>query len=58
VTGLPVQHGHALRAASLPRHHRDPFDRLLVAQAQLESVTIINVDPAFEDYDVRVVRAA
>jgi PIN domain nuclease of toxin-antitoxin system len=58
VTGLPVQHGHALRAASLPRHHRDPFDRLLVAQAQLESVTIITVDPAFEDYDVRVVRAA
>jgi PIN domain nuclease of toxin-antitoxin system len=36
VTGLPIEHRHALHVASLPRRHGDPFDRLLIAQAQLE----------------------
>lgn len=57
VTGLPVQHAHALHVATLPRHHRDPFDRLLIAQAQLEGVPLVTADPAFDAYDVRVVRA-
>lgn len=52
VRGLPIEHSHALHVASLPRHHRDPFDRLLIAQAQLESLTIITTDRQLVDYDV------
>jgi PIN domain nuclease of toxin-antitoxin system len=51
-TGLPVEHVHALHVATLPPHHRDPFDRLLVAQAQLESVPILTADAALADYAV------
>jgi PIN domain nuclease of toxin-antitoxin system len=51
-TGLPVEHVHALHVATLPAHHRDPFDRLLVAQAQLESVPILTADAALADYAV------
>lgn len=57
VTPLPVLHGHALRVAALPPHHRDPFDRLLVAQAQIEDVPILTADPSFAKYDVEVKRA-
>jgi PIN domain nuclease of toxin-antitoxin system len=49
---LPVQHSHALHAGSLPRHHADPSDRLLVAQAQLENLRILTADPQFEAYEV------
>jgi PIN domain nuclease of toxin-antitoxin system len=49
---LPVQHSHALHAGGLPRHHADPFDRLLIAQAQLENLKILTVDGQFEDYEV------
>jgi PIN domain nuclease of toxin-antitoxin system len=55
---LPIEHDHALRVATLPPHHRDPFDRVLVAQAQIENVPILTSDPVFEDYDVTVIRAA
>jgi PIN domain nuclease of toxin-antitoxin system len=58
VTGLAVQHSHALQVARLPKHHGDPFDRLLVAQAQLEQVPIVTLDPFFDAYDVRVIAAA
>lgn len=54
VEGLPVTHTHALRVATLAHHHRDPFDRVLVAQAQLERLTVLTSDRAFEPYDVRV----
>ena len=54
---LPVTHTHALRVAALPRHHDDPFDRMLVAQAQLEGLTVVTADPAFEPYDVAVLNA-
>jgi hypothetical protein len=37
--GLPIEHVHALRVASLPAHHQDPFDRLIVAQSQIEKET-------------------
>lgn len=58
VQGLPVQHSHALRVATLPRHHNDPFDRLLIAQALLEAAPVITADPSFELYEgVEVVRA-
>lgn len=57
VTPLPIHHRHALRVAALPEYHRDPFDRLLVAQAQLESVPIISADRHFRQYDVEVLPA-
>lgn len=55
VTALPVYHAHALRVAGLPLHHSDPFDRLLVAQAQLEAASILTSDRAFGAYDVEVI---
>ena len=57
-TPIPIEHAHALRVAELPLHHRDPFDRLLIAQAQLESATLATGDPAFLLYDVDVLWAA
>lgn len=41
--------------ADLPLHHRDPFDRLLVVQAQIENLTVLSVDPFFACYDVALV---
>lgn len=58
VEGLPVEHAHALRVAELELHHRDPFDRLLVAQAQVEGLPILTGDPVFEAYDVEVIEAS
>jgi hypothetical protein len=58
LTPLPVEHGHALRVAQLPRHHSDPFDRLLVAQSQLEDATLATGDPQFLLYDVDVLWAS
>src|SRR5688572_11728170 len=40
-SALPVEHSHALHVAALPPHHRDPFDRLLIAQAQVEDLPIL-----------------
>ena len=57
VVGFPIQHRHALRVATLPDHHRDPFDRLLVAQAQMEALTIITADPLVSRYPVEVLLA-
>lgn len=54
---LPVDHAHTLRTAELPDHHRDPFDRLLVAQAQLLDLTIITADGQLSAYDVAVISA-
>jgi PIN domain nuclease of toxin-antitoxin system len=51
---LPMTHAHAEAAAALPLHHRDPFDRMLIAQARLEGATILTADPAFAAYDVSV----
>lgn len=49
-----MTHTHALRVATLPPHHRDPFDRLLVAQAQVDGLTVLTSDPVFGRYDVPV----
>ncbi len=54
---LPVDHAHTLKTADLPDHHRDPFDRLLVAQAQLLGLTIITADDQLSAYDVAVFAA-
>ena len=53
---LAVETSHALAVVDLPSHHRDPFDRLLVAQAQLLSLTLVTVDQRLELYDVEVLR--
>ena len=53
--GLPISAGHALRVWVLPDHHRDPFDRMLVAQAQVEGLSLISHDPQVARYDVEVV---
>ena len=57
VQGLPVQHRHALAVAQLAWHHRDPFDRLLVAQAQVEDLPLVTADHAFDVYEVGLIRA-
>lgn len=54
---LAVSWAHADHAARLPLHHRDPWDRLLVAQAALEGLTIVTAEPAIERYDVAVLPA-
>jgi len=58
VRGLPIEHAHVLAVASLPWHHRDPFDRLLIAQAKLERLSIVTVDRLFARYDVEIVEAS
>ncbi len=57
VTAMPILHQHALRVATLPPIHRDPFDRLLVAQAQIEDLLLLTADHAFEGYDVKLLPA-
>lgn len=52
---LPLRFAHVARVARLPFHHRDPFDRLLAAQALAEGLTIVSADPVFRRYGVRVV---
>jgi PIN domain nuclease of toxin-antitoxin system len=54
---LPITFGHCDRVASLPMLHGDPFDRMLVAQAQVEGLTIVTRDPAFRRYGVPVIAA-
>ena len=56
-TGLPITAGHSVRAGRLPGHHRDPFDRILVAQAQIEGMTLVTRDKWIPQYDVRVMAA-
>ncbi len=55
---LDVTLDHAVRAGELPPHHRDPFDRMLVAQAQSESATLVTADGAIGAYDVPIMPAA
>jgi PIN domain nuclease of toxin-antitoxin system len=55
---LPILHAHALHAGELPPHHRDPFDRLLIAQARLEGLTLLTADRQLARYDVPIHWAA
>jgi PIN domain nuclease of toxin-antitoxin system len=55
---LPIDAFHAEQAGQLPPHHRDPFDRMLIAQGQAEGLSIVTHDRNFARYGVRVVHAA
>jgi PIN domain nuclease of toxin-antitoxin system len=54
---LHVTSDHAIGVASLPDHHADPFDRLLIVQARMEGLSIVTSDSAFDNYDVRILDA-
>ena len=53
---LPVTHVHAIAAGRLPPHHRDPFDRMLVAQAATEGLTLVSRDESISQYDVDILK--
>jgi PIN domain nuclease of toxin-antitoxin system len=55
---LEITASHALRAAALPLHHRDPFDRMLIAQTQMENMVLVSTDSMFKQYDVSILWAA
>ena len=55
ITILPINLDHLLAFADLPMHHRDPFDRLLIAQALEEDLPIVTADPLFARYPVEVI---
>ena len=55
IQSLPIQVSHALHVFNLPHHHRDPFDRMLVAQAQLEDLPILTSDPLVAKYKVKTI---
>jgi PIN domain nuclease of toxin-antitoxin system len=52
---LPIEMRHALHISTLPSHHQDPFDRMLIAQAQVEGLPILSADPKIRRYEVTVV---
>lgn len=54
---LPIGLAHALAVRSLPPHHADPFDRMLVAQGQVEDLTLVTRDPSIRRYRVRTLQA-
>jgi PIN domain nuclease of toxin-antitoxin system len=56
-TPLPIGFEHAIVAGRLPQIHRDPFDRMLIAQAQCEDLTLVTRDPHCQKYDVAVLPA-
>jgi PIN domain nuclease of toxin-antitoxin system len=51
---LPIRLSHVLGLASLPDHHKDPFDRLLVAQATIEKLTLVSRDPHIAQYPIQL----
>ena len=53
---LPVTSAHAIAAGRLPPHHRDPFDRMLVAQAAIEGLTLVSRDDSIALYDVDILK--
>ncbi len=55
IQGLPIQISHAVHVYNLSPHHRDPFDRMLVAQAQLEGLPILTNDPQISLYPVKII---
>jgi PIN domain nuclease of toxin-antitoxin system len=55
IDSLALEHAHAARVATLPHHHGDPFDRVLIAQALVEGVPVLTADPRFKEYGVDVV---
>ena len=57
-TSLPISFSHAEAAGALPMHHRDPFDRMLVAQATIEDLVLLTDDPHIPRYGIRTLKAA
>jgi PIN domain nuclease of toxin-antitoxin system len=55
IRSLEISHFHALTAGALPSHHRDPFDRMLVAQARSEDMVLLTADKIFAKYDVQTI---
>ena len=55
IKSLPVEHHHACHVANLPDLHRDPFDRLLIAQAQTERLVFITADKKLKEYNVEMI---
>jgi len=55
IQSLPIQINHALHVFSLPDHHRDPFDRILISQAQLEGLPIVTGAPQIALYPVEII---
>ena len=55
---LPILVRHAIAAGRLPRHHDDPFDRMLIAQALTEGLTLVSIDRAVARYDVPLLGAS
>ena len=49
---LPISLDHAAEAGRLPPHHRDPFDRMLIAQARVDGLVVVSADRSFEPYEV------
>jgi PIN domain nuclease of toxin-antitoxin system len=58
VKPLPIEMSHALRAGVLPPHHKDPFDRLLVAQAQIDGLLLVTADEQLRSYEVEILWAS
>ena len=56
-TEIAIEVEHAILSAELPRHHHDPFDRLLVAQASIEELTLVTSDPKIVRYEVQTLDA-
>lgn len=50
---LPIEMQHAFEVSRMPLHHRDPFDRIIIAQAQVENLDLVSADAAFDAYPVR-----
>jgi PIN domain nuclease of toxin-antitoxin system len=57
ITALPIEVMHTLHDADLPRHHKDPFDRILISQSIKEDIPIMTVDKRFELYEVNIILA-
>ncbi len=55
IQGLPIQISHTLHVYHLPPHHQDPFDRILIAQAQLEALTLLSSDRLMGKYKLKVI---
>jgi PIN domain nuclease of toxin-antitoxin system len=57
IVSLPITVEHALHAGALPRHHDDPFDRMLIAQARIEQASLVTHDAQFASYEVEILWA-
>jgi len=55
IQSLPIHMSHALHVYNLPKHHSDPFDRIIIAQAQLENLSILTADPKIAKYQVKII---